>query len=166
MAQRIAVMNLGVLQQVGTFDEIYNHPVNEFVAGFIGEPPMNILPTRPVQEEGTLWLAALDGGFRLPLPDALRVKVERSNAQIIDLGVRPIHIGVLDPSSDAADALPAIVQTFESLGEEGQLAAQLGGSTVLVVTSPLLQLERGDPIKLRFRPDRVHLFDAATQQAL
>jgi len=166
MAQRIAVMNLGVLQQVGTFDEIYNHPVNEFVAGFIGEPPMNILPTKPVQEEGTLWLAALDGGFRLPLPDALRVKVERSNAQIIDLGVRPIHIGVLDPSNDAADALPATVQTFESLGEEGQLAAQLGSSTVLVVTSPLLQLERGDPVKLRFRPDRVHLFDAATQQAL
>ena len=47
MAERIAVMNFGVLQQVGTFEEIYNHPANEFVAGFIGEPPMNFLPAEP-----------------------------------------------------------------------------------------------------------------------
>ena len=47
MAERIAVMNFGLLQQVGSFDEIYNHPVNEFVAGFIGEPPMNFLPCTP-----------------------------------------------------------------------------------------------------------------------
>jgi multiple sugar transport system ATP-binding protein len=47
MAERIAVMNLGILQQVGTFNDVYNHPVNEFVAGFIGEPPMNFLPCMP-----------------------------------------------------------------------------------------------------------------------
>ena len=54
MAERIAVMNLGILQQVGTFNDVYNHPVNEFVAGFIGEPPMNFLPCMPQADGGAL----------------------------------------------------------------------------------------------------------------
>ncbi len=61
MAERIAVMNFGVLQQVGSFDEVYNHPVNEFVAGFIGEPPMNFLPCAPVADGDTMELRTLDG---------------------------------------------------------------------------------------------------------
>lgn len=164
MAQRIAVMNFGVLQQVGSFDEIYNHPVNEFVAGFIGEPPMNFLPVTPVREGEKLHLAAVDGSFRILLTDALRTRVERSGAQKIDLGIRPIHMEVVEDEGD--NIVDATVVTFESLGEEGQLAATVGTSTVLVVTSPWLRLDRGDAVRLRLRSERLHLFDAATQAAI
>jgi len=166
MAERIAVMNFGVLQQVGSFEEIYNRPVNEFVAGFIGEPPMNFLACVPVIEDGALYLAAADASFKVRLPDALRTKIERAGAQKVDLGVRPVHLEVVAPSESGAGELSGTVHTYESLGEEGQLAAKIGTTTVLVVTPPDLRLKRGDPVTLRLRADHIHLFDAATQAAL
>ncbi|MCB9114725.1 MAG: ABC transporter ATP-binding protein [Caldilinea sp.] len=166
MAQRIAVMNFGVLQQVGTFDEIYNRPVNEFVAGFIGEPPMNFLPATPVREDGTFLLVAADNSFRIRVPESLHERLERSGAKKVDVGIRPIHLEVVDQPADALEEIDATVATFESLGEEGQLAAVVGTQTVLAVTSPLLRLDRSDAVKLRLRPDRIHLFDAATQAAI
>lgn len=176
MAQRIAVMNFGVLQQVGSFEEIYNHPTNEFVAGFIGEPPMNFLPCTAVNEDGSMVMAAADGdptgfgrtgfGFRLQLPDHLRARVNASGVQKIDLGIRPVHLDVVSAPKEGQADLPGRVITYESLGEEGQLAARVGGSTVLVVTPPGLHLTPGDPLTLRLRPDRIHLFDAETQNAL
>ncbi len=166
MAERIAVMNFGVLQQVGTFEEVYNHPVNEFVAGFIGEPPMNFLPCLPVAEDGALFLNATDASFKLRLPDILRAKIERAGVTKIDLGIRPVHLEVAAPTAEGVGELKGSVATYESLGEEGQLAATVGTATVLVVTPPDLRLQRGNAVTLRLRTDHVHLFDAATQAAL
>jgi multiple sugar transport system ATP-binding protein len=101
MAERIAVMNFGVLQQVGAFEEVYNHPVNEFVAGFIGEPPMNFLSCLPVVEGDAIFLTAADASVKVRLPDALRAKIERAGAQKIDLGIRPVHLEVVAPSKVA-----------------------------------------------------------------
>jgi multiple sugar transport system ATP-binding protein len=177
MAQRIAVMNFGVLQQVGSFAEIYNQPTNEFVAGFIGEPPMNFLPCTAVSENGRMMMVGADGdrtrfgqtglgSFHLPLPDELCAKVNASRVQKIDLGIRPVHLDVVPSPKEGQPELSARVITYESLGEEGQLAASVGGSTVLVVTPPGLHLASGDPVTLRLRPDRIHLFDGETQNAL
>ena len=166
MAQRIAVMNFGVLQQVGSFDEIYNHPVNEFVAGFIGEPPMNFLPCRPVVSNGGMELAAEDGSFSVRLPAELASRVANKHASKINLGVRPIHITLGRPANISALELPASVFTYESLGEEGQLAAQVGKNQVLVVTPPGQALKRGDNLSLHMRTDRIHLFDASSGNAL
>lgn len=167
MAQRIAVMNFGVLQQVGTFNDIYFHPTNEFVAGFIGEPPMNFLACRPVSEGNTMLLVAEDGSFRIKLPDALRTNVLKANAQKLDLGIRPIHIDVVDVVEQTGDnVMVGQVVTYESLGEEGQIAATVGDASVLVVTSPTLRLERGQSVTLRLHPERMNLFDATTQQAI
>lgn len=167
MAERIAVMNFGVLQQVGTFEEVYNHPTNEFVAGFIGEPPMNFLPGKPISENGVTMLDAKDGSFKIRLPDAAAAKVQSTKAELVDLGIRPVHLEVMrgEPVAGNLD-MPATVVTYEDLGEEGQLAAKVGETNVLVVTPPQLGLKRGDKVTLRLRPDRLHLFDAQTQQAL
>lgn len=166
MAERIAVMNFGVLQQVGTFEEVYNRPVNEFVAGFIGEPPMNFLTCLPLVEGGAFFVSAADASFKVRLPDELRAKIERAGAKKVDLGIRPVHLEVALASDDGASELRGTVHTYESLGEEGQLAATIGTATVLVVTPPDLRLQRGDPVTLRLRTDHIHLFDAATQAAL
>lgn len=175
MAERIAIMNFGVLQQVGTFDEVYNHPVNEFVAGFIGEPPMNFLPCRPVAQGDQLDLQATDGSFRLTLPSELRSRVLTKSPATVTLGIRPVHIdvaggpvvnGQLSIEKSVVPTVAGKVSTYESLGEEGQLAATVGKSTVLVVTSPGQQLQRGEPVTLQLRSERLHLFDSASQVAL
>jgi multiple sugar transport system ATP-binding protein len=167
MAERIAVMNFGVLQQVGSFDEVYNHPVNEFVAGFIGEPPMNFLACMPRTEGDNLYLQAADGSFKLLLPPELRAKLADQTIDQIHLGVRPTDLMIANGESlDGTLDVQAVVNTYESLGEEGQLAARIGNSEVLVVTPAFLSLAHGDPVTLKMRTERVHLFDAATEKAL
>lgn len=167
MAQRIAVMNLGVLQQVGSFEQIYNHPANEFVAGFIGEPPMNFLPAEPLSSDGKLSLAATDGSFQVALPDPLAARVLAAGPKKVDIGIRPVHMELLGSTpANGSPSLTGSIITYEDLGEEGQLAVQVGSTQVLAVTPPALQLVRGEKTTLTMRADRVHLFDADTQIAL
>lgn len=167
MAQRIAVMNFGVLQQVGTFEEIYNHPANEFVAGFIGEPPMNFLPAEPVSSDGETALQGLDGSFRIPLVGELQARVLKANPKKVDVGIRPVHIEpVFAPVNHGQVEVRGAVITYEDLGEEGQLAVKVGGAQMLAVTPPALSIQRGDPVTLAMRADRVHLFDGESQIAL
>lgn len=167
MAERIAVMNFGVLQQVGAFEEIYNHPVNEFVAGFIGEPPMNLLACTPVSEGDAVYLAAADGGFRLRLPDTVRARLTATMPAKVDLGIRPVHLDVVStPDAGGQLEVTGTVHTYEDLGEEGQLAVKVGNCDLLVVTAPRLRLPRGQNVTLRMRADRIHLFNAETKYAL
>ena len=167
MAERVAVMNFGVLQQVGTFEEIYNQPVNEFVAGFIGEPPMNFLTCEPVHEDNTLKLQVKGNGLKIRLPEALAQRVTQQQVKLVHLGIRPIHLTAKHaPSGEDSVTAHGTVFTFEALGEEGQLAVNVGQSQLLVVTAPELVFERGENVWLEFRSDRIHLFNAETGLAL
>jgi len=76
------------------------------------------------------------------------------------------YMEVVAPSESGVSEMKGAVATYESLGEEGQLAATIGNATVLVVTPPTLRLQRGEAVTLRLRPDHIHLFDASTQAAL
>lgn len=168
MAERIAVMNFGVLQQIGTFDEVYNHPANEFVAGFIGEPPMNFLNCKPVRRGDDLALVADDGSFDRVLPSAWRARVDQARPQAIHLGVRPIDVrlGNGTPPPFRSIDIAARVKTYEALGEEGQLAAIVGDTEVLVVTPHYVHLRPGENVTLHLNTDRVHMFDAGTTRAI
>ncbi|MCL4249886.1 MAG: ABC transporter ATP-binding protein [Anaerolineae bacterium] len=167
MAERVAVMNFGVLQQVGTFDEIYNHPANEFVAGFIGEPPMNFLECEPTSQDGQTALRATDGSFSVTLPGELRARVEGQKAGRLKLGIRPIDmIAAPKANGNGVVEIAGNVYTYESLGEEGQLAARIGSNEVIVVTSPDVTFERSQPVWLQLRTHRIHLFHGDTGVAL
>jgi multiple sugar transport system ATP-binding protein len=156
-------MNFGVLQQVGTFDEIYRHPANEFVAGFIGEPPMNFLPCTPASDGDAIALQAVDGSFRIKLPPELGRKVSDTGTQKVNLGIRPIDIVAShNPSHNGLTEVEGTVNTFEALGEEGQLATQIGQIQVLVVTPPHEMFDRKSKVWLQLRPNRLHLFNAET----
>ncbi len=167
MAERVAVMNLGVLQQVGTFDEIYNHPVNEFVAGFIGEPPMNFLPCEPTSEGGAVGLRAADGSFKFTLPTELGSKVAQKNLSKVNLGIRPVDVIAKHAAGHSQMAeVQGSVFTYESLGEEGQLASKVGSYDVLVVTPPTDLFETNSAVWLGLKPERIHLFDGNTGVAI
>ncbi len=167
MAERVAVMDLGVLQQVGTFEEIFNRPVNEFVAGFIGEPPMNFLPCTPKSEAGDVMLQAVDGSFTVKLPAELGQKVTKSKAKKVTLGIRPIDVTARHKAvENGVVEISGAVYTYEGLGEEGQLAVNVGKSQLLVVTQPTDFFEREQQVWLELATGRTHLFDADTGLAL
>jgi multiple sugar transport system ATP-binding protein len=150
MGDRIAIMNAGILQQVGTPDEIYDHPANLFVAGFIGTPTMSFLPV--TMENGT----AKASGFVVKLPKP----VESAKGT---LGFRPE--AVTDrPSEDAT--LEMKVDVVERLGSDQFLYGQVGADTITARVDPRLKVAVGDQVKLGLDTRSLHLFDSETEKAL
>lgn len=163
MAERIAIMNYGELQQVGNVDEVYNEPANEFVAGFVGEPPMNFLPCEPVSEKGEFKLRAVSGNAELSLPSELADRIRSKSPNYVNVGIRPIDMGYsFQPQTNGLLDIRGKVYAFEGLGEEGQLAVEIGDRVFLVVTLPFVDCAVGDDVWITFGPDDLHLFDADT----
>ncbi|MGD9537625.1 MAG: ABC transporter ATP-binding protein [Alphaproteobacteria bacterium] len=158
MADSIAVMHEGVLQQFGTPSEIYNHPANEWVAGFVGEPPMNFLNCR--LERGAEGVAVVHPAFRLDLSDAQRRLLEEKEAEAeVRLGVRPDTIAY---RAGAGLDIPAKVYVTEPLGGDMIVEVQLGADRVTVKTKIGPSGNLDDPCSLAFDTAQVHLFAASS----
>jgi multiple sugar transport system ATP-binding protein len=151
MGDRIAIMNAGILQQVGTPGEIYDHPANLFVAGFIGTPTMNFIPA--AVQNGT----AKASGFEVTLPKPVRPGKAT-------LGFRPEAI--TDRVSDNGNSLEMKVDVVERLGSDQFLYGQVGGDAVTARIDPRIKVAPGDMIRLGLDSRGMHLFDAETELAL
>ncbi len=165
VADRIAVMNLGELQQVGTPQEIYERPANEFVADFVGEPPINFLEGGLQREDGVLHFVPTGDHFSIALPEEMVPRIEATAPEGVRLGVRPQDLEVsTSPQGDGW--IPAGVVVFEWLGEEGILDVRAGDHLIQVLTRPDLRVDEGQQVWLRARPDRLHVFDGGTSRAI
>lgn len=151
LADRVVVMNDGVVQQVGTPDEIYDDPANLFVAQFVGEPAMNLI-------EGTV---GPDHTVRLSAESAVPVTVAATRQQSVVLGIRPEDVTLTDPTH--ADVTGTLV-VYEDLLEYGLATVLLPRVTEPIVaqTSPGLGLQPGDDVPLALHRDRTYLFDKET----
>ena len=158
MSHRIAVMNLGVLQQVDTPLNIYNRPQTLFVARFIGSPPMNTLECRVVEGHH---LAGADSSFHLALDPALTGALAGKNEVVF--GVRSEDVRLTDSSAEDAD-LRGVVEVREPLGDETIYEIQLEDYRLLAKTPPRQIYHPGDPVGLVFNRSRLHVFDRATEQ--
>ncbi len=155
MADRIAVMHEGVLQQFGTPQEIYNHPVNEWVAGFVGEPPMNFLDAAVEERDGRLVL--VHRGFSAALTDAQQALLrDRLRGRDVRMGIRPDQISIALADADGA---PATVTVTEPLGGDTLVDIDLAGTRLLVKTKPDFQGTMGSPCRIVFDVTRWHLFE-------
>ena len=152
MGDRIAIMNAGILQQVGTPGEIYDHPANLFVAGFIGSPTMNFVPV--TLSNGT---AAKASGFQVTLPKAVAPGKGT-------LGFRPES--ATDRIVDPANTLDMKIDVVERLGSDQFLYGQVAGDSITARIDPKIKVEPGDNIKLGLDTRTLHLFDAETELAL
>lgn len=158
MADRIAVLSAGHKIQYDTPDNIYNHPAALFVAGFIGAPPMNLVPCTVNQG-----LADLGGGTQIRLPEALYARL--NGAASATFGIRPENIH-LAPQSSADVDMAAEVTLLEPLGAE-TLATFKVGATEMVARCPATFREPiGSRLALHVNPDHVRLFDKAAGRAL
>lgn len=163
LADRIAVMHDGALQQVGTADEVYDRPANLFVADFVGEPRMNLLPGR-LHDAG-------DGTIEVWLSDEARVSLPgrlggRAPDRMVTLGIRPQDIRLERP--DTIETIPATVFAFEPLQEVGRLTLAVPEveQRIVVETHHDLHADVGELIGLRLDPARMHLFDSASGERL
>lgn len=155
MSDRIALMKAGVIQQLGTTDEIYNHPTNLFVAGFVGSPPMNFLPCSFQEENGNAVLDA--GAFKLDVTDLKDAIKSGATSSELTLGVRPEDIMVL--REGASTDIEATVYVVEPLGSEVLINLQVGGEIVKAKAPPGVMPKTDDKVYLAFNMDRIHLFD-------
>ena len=151
MGDRIAIMNGGILQQVGTPGEIYDHPANLFVAGFIGTPTMNFVPANVTNG------SAKASGFEVKLPKA--VSAEKGT-----IGFRPE--AVTDRVSDGGPTMDMKVDVVERLGSDQFLYGQVGGDQVTARVDPRMNVSPGDRVKLGLDTRGLHFFDSETELAL
>ncbi len=163
MGTRIAVMNDGLLQQVGTPQSLYDKPINKFVAGFIGSPSMNFAD---VTVSGAGDGATLTGdGLSFSLPARLREAVGPTSGRKLVAGFRPEHLDVGEMGSDAF-GIQAKADVVEYLGNEELLHLSLGGKDVVAVVGAEHRIRPGDVVNLRLPLDKLHLFDADSGSSL
>jgi len=154
MADKIVVMRGGVVEQAGAPLELYDRPVNTFVATFIGSPAMNLLPGVIGALRGGQ--VVLEGGASLPLPAGSRAE----EGQKVLYGMRPEHCSV------GSTGLPVEVAVVEPTGADTQLYCRFHGQEVTATVRDRSDCRPGDRIVLAPDPARAHLFDAATGQRL
>jgi len=157
MADRIVVMRDGVIEQTGTPLELFDRPVNSFVAQFIGSPAMNMLPGKV-----TSWKKAptleLDAGCTLPLPASLAALVGKR----VMAGVRPEHFEL----GSGRAAIAVTVNVVEPLGSSTQLALSAKGQSFIAAFNERLVCKAGETLGLVPRLGHLHLFDAETGQRM
>jgi multiple sugar transport system ATP-binding protein len=167
MGDRIAVMSLGILQQLDTPQNLYDTPANKFVAGFIGSPSMNFVDTVIEQNGGNLYAKA--NGFTLRVPQAKADAVSAYVGKPVTLGVRPEHL--VEQSRAGNEAAPdssihATVDVVELLGNEIFVYLTTQDQTITARMDPDLNLTRGQQIQVTSASERLHFFDPQTEQAI
>lgn len=164
MADKIAIMNQGVLQQVGTASEVFYRPVNVFVAGFIGSPPMNFIDCTFKEENGSFCLDA--GAFILPIASSVgRIIKEKITSTEVILGIRPEDISISKKPIER-DYIEAEVYVTEPLGSELIVDLKVGGNVIKIKTLEEVELNIGDKVWIKFDEDKMHLFDKKTEKAI
>ena len=163
MADRIAILNHGELQQVGEPKDIYHRPTNRFVADFIGSPSMNfrdVEVNRRADGSGTL----VDDEFSYEVSSRLLGHINASKTDLV-FGVRPEDVH-MDPNAPPEKQIEATVDVVEVVGSDNFLYLDIAGREFRMRAPTEVEPEEGETVRITFDEDDVHLFDARTEEAL
>jgi len=166
MSDRICVLDAGKIQQVGTPNDVYMHPVNKFVSGFIGTPTINYLSSSLRTTDSMYHLES--DVFSIPVTKAQGDKIltEKSTGELI-FGIRPEDIELLSPETTKdPEIFEAQVRVIEPLGAETIIHLSIGDTRMVVIYSGIFPHPRDTIIPIRFQRSRIHLFDSKTEQCL
>jgi len=171
LGDRIVIMKDGFIQQVGTPTEVFEHPVNLFVAGFIGAPQMNTFRTELVRENGKYYVTPLGSRIEVDGETGENLAAKAVDSRSVVLGVRPEHITLSQPGPHA---IPCTIIVNEMMGSELHIHAETEDGAQLVVRVPTLGLHRqeraelvnGAKIHVSFPGEVMHLFDPETERNL
>ena len=159
MADRIVIMKEGVIQQVGKPMELYDHPVNKFVAGFIGSPQMNFFDVTLKGNEVTF-----EDGNKLMLPEAILKKLNGKEGEMT-LGIRgeDLKMDAQNLELYKENKMKAVITDTEVMGNENNLYFQFGGCQAVARVSKYEISQVGDEIEFVFMPSKIHFFDKETE---
>ena len=159
MADRIVIMKEGVIQQVGKPMELYDHPVNKFVAGFIGSPQMNFFDVTLKGNEVTF-----EDGNKLMLPEAILKKLNGKEGEMT-LGIRGEDLKMDGQNLELykENKMKAVITDTEVMGNENNLYFQFGGCQAVARVSKYEISQVGDEIEFVFMPSKIHFFDKETE---
>lgn len=164
LADRIAVMNFAVLQQVGTREELLDYPVNQFVADFIGEPAINLFECTLISDSGLSVLKSNNGSLEFPVPKKWNERLSARGRTHYTLGIRPHDIYVEAPPDTTT--ISGTVDVFEFLGEENHVTAKIDGDILTVVVSPFQFYSVGEMVQFHVPNSRIHIFDTETGECV
>jgi ABC-type sugar transport system ATPase subunit len=154
MADRIAVMSEGRLQQLGTPEDIYYRPTNRFVAEFMGTPAMNFLSGKPATKDGAVVFSVNGGAETIPLRSGIANAPHLAEATI---GLRPESIALAPAGQGAVNG---IIELVEPLHPDIFVTVDVHGQKILLRTVSEDRPEVGQKVGLRFAPEAMHIFDA------
>jgi len=164
MADKIIIMKDGLVQQIGPPQEVYDHPNNMFVAGFIGSPAMNFVDVKVTDD-----LKLYNKKFTLDTTEKLREVIKNNDlaGKDVVLGIRPEDLEDSDFIQDAGEGntLVSRVEVTEPMGAEIYAYIDIDGVLITARVSPKSKVTDGQDIKLYVDIDQAHLFDRKTEQA-
>jgi multiple sugar transport system ATP-binding protein len=163
MGDRIVVMSHGLVQQVGTPKDLYNAPINRYVAGFIGSPSMNFLQGR-INGNGTV---SSGENVRLVLPEERAAAIARDGIKEALVGIRPEHLVIeRNPDSVTRNVIKGIVEVVEPQGATTILQINIGQEKKIIAQiNEQWGREAGERLTLTVASELIHLFDLKTEQA-
>lgn len=168
MSDRVVVMNHGVVQQVGTPLEVYNFPINEFVAGFLGSPPMNFLNVDISQEGNTI--ATHFGGTQWQTDtsdDHVPERITSNRSRLTgaaSIGIRPEDITIIPQAG--SESVSGKVALVEPMGSMNVILVFVGDEKITLTTAPDLSVTAGESVSIRLNPAKIHFFDQQTGENL
>jgi multiple sugar transport system ATP-binding protein len=168
MGSRIAVLNAGLIQQLGSPQELYDHPANLFVAGFIGSPSMNFFPDAQVVSQGDSTKIVMKGIGQVEVPPLYVEQARAAAGKKLTFGIRPEHvedISLLAADKRDVSAIEGVVDVVENLGSELLVHLTAGGKDIVARISPRSGAHTGGNIRLHVENDQIHLFDTETGKA-
>ncbi len=165
MADRIMVQRDGVVEQVGTPNELYNSPANQFVAGFVGSPEMNFIESNLIKQDKTLRLNAK--GFTVCLPGEMRSKLEGHVGGEVIMGIRPddLHENPCAVGAEPENVFRMMLELIEPVGPQLILHVKVG-DVPLVAAVKDTKTRVGEGIPIEIDPKKVHVFDKKTGKSL
>jgi multiple sugar transport system ATP-binding protein len=153
MADRIVVLQDGRVEQIGTPLELYDHPSNLFVAGFIGSPSMNFVRGHLRRRDDAAWVEANDG---TRLPSGRRHQGQEGQEVVYSFRPEQLTLG------DAGDGIPAKILVIEPTGADTHVYCELCGAQICAVFGERLEFEPGETIWVKPKGESVHVFDSGT----
>ena len=163
LGTKIVVMKDGEIQQTDDPSNLFNYPVNKFVAGFIGTPAMNFFDAEVIGEDGRIYLQTKEG--RIPMNEAKSAKLEeagRIGTKVL-CGIRPEHV---KRSVEGEKIFSGAVSVFELLGSNAIVYVQTADQMLIMNTDDTTRIAHGEKLYLSVQADKVHVFDPDTERTI
>ncbi|MFN8487622.1 MAG: ABC transporter ATP-binding protein [Caldilineaceae bacterium] len=167
LGDRLVVLHQGDIQQIGKPHDVFESPANIFVAQILGHPQINLIEATVRQQGDHLQLASRDDAICVDVPGRLREAILKRNIQQLTLGIRPLHLKVVDAVQGAGpNVCQGQVYVYERLGTKGVLSATVGQQKLAIITPIEMNFAINEVVQLAVDVESILVFDSQTKKSI